>query len=110
MPPRKAVDPAEKQKQFDQWKETDEYKSILKWQETRAKEPEVDKMDNAYIDITADWQPILDDLFAMVEKFKVPGRKAKCKFQIDQYRNDRLTDCIFSVRTTNLQNYVLAQG
>ena len=33
-------------------------------------------------DVTDDWQPILNSLHKLVEGFKVPGRRAKCKLQI----------------------------
>ena len=77
--PKKGLSAEEKAKQFEQWKETDEYKSITKWLETRMKDDDIDKLDNAYKDIWQEWQPIMDDLFNMCEKMKVPGRKAKGK-------------------------------
>jgi hypothetical protein len=80
--PKKQADPAEKEKAFKVWTESDEYKSITKFMDTRAKDDDVDKLDNAYKDIWQDWQPVLDDLWAMVQAMKVPGRKAKGKFQI----------------------------
>lgn len=80
--PKKGVSPEEKAKAFELWKETDEYKSITKWLETRLKDDDVDKLDNAYKDIWQDFQPIMDDLFIMCEKMKVPGRKAKGKFKL----------------------------
>ena len=33
-------------------------------------------------DITSDWEKVLNDLFKLVEVLKVPGRKAKCKLQL----------------------------
>ena len=35
MPPKKGVSPEEKEKAFQAWKDTDEYKSILNWFEVR---------------------------------------------------------------------------
>jgi len=78
--PKKSVSPEEKEKAFQLWKESDEFKAINKWLETRLKDDDVDKLDNAYKDIWQDFQPIMDDMFIMCEKMKVPGRKAKCKF------------------------------
>lgn len=49
--PKKGVSPEEKQKAFDLWKESEEFKSINKFLETRAKDDDVDKLDNAYKDI-----------------------------------------------------------
>ena len=49
--PKKGVSPEEKQKAFELWKESDEYKAIIKFEEVRAKEDDVDKLDNAYKDI-----------------------------------------------------------
>jgi hypothetical protein len=48
---KKGVSPEEKAKAFELWKETDEYKSIIKWLETRVKDDDIDKLDNAYKDI-----------------------------------------------------------
>jgi translation initiation factor 2 alpha subunit (eIF-2alpha) len=76
---KKGVSPEEKAKAFELWKESDEYKSIIKWLETRAKDDDIDKLDNAYKDIWQEWQPIMDDLYNMCDKMKVPGRKAKCR-------------------------------
>ena len=45
----------------------------------RAKVDAVEKLDNAYKDIWQEWQPCLDAFFGVVEKMKVPGRKAKGK-------------------------------
>ena len=53
--PKKGLSPEEKAKQFEQWKETDEYKSITKWLETRMKDDDIDKLDNAYKDIWQEW-------------------------------------------------------
>ena len=64
--PKKGLSPEEKQKAFDTWKESDEYKQILKFMEVKEKDDEVAKLDNAYKDITADWQPICNELFDMV--------------------------------------------
>jgi hypothetical protein len=75
--PKKGVSPEEKQKAFDQWKEGDEFKAIMNFTETRLKDDEVNGVELAMEDITSDWQPICDDLFAMIAAMKVPGRKAK---------------------------------
>ena len=53
--PKKQADPAEKEKAFKVWTESEEYKSITKFMETRAKDDDVDKLDNAYKDIWQDW-------------------------------------------------------
>ena len=78
--PKKGLSPEEKEKQFNQWKESEEYKAIVQFLETKEKYDYVKELENGYADIWNDWQPTLDDLFAVVEKLKVPGRKAKCKF------------------------------
>lgn len=75
--PKKGVSPEEKEKAFQTWKESEEYKSIINFLEVRQKDEDVDKLDNAYKDIWQNWQPIMDALFNMCEKMKVPGRKAK---------------------------------
>ena len=49
--PKKVQSQEEKEKAFNTWKETDEYKSLIFLLETRAKEEAVDKIDNAYKDI-----------------------------------------------------------
>lgn len=95
---KKGVSPEEKAKAFELWKETDEYKSIIKWLDTRAKDDDVDKLDNAYKDIWQEWQPIMDDLFNMCDKMKVPGRKAKCTFAIL---------ILYSIRAVSPQDDVL---
>jgi hypothetical protein len=100
--PKKQADPAEKLKAFDTWKESDEFKAISKFMETRGKDDDVDKVDLAYKDIWQEWQPVLDDLFAMVQAMKVPGRKAKGKFQIPPTKSP-----VGSLRTARSQNDVL---
>jgi len=49
--PKKAVSGEEKEKAFLAWKESDEYKAIMKFNEVRQKDEDIDKIDNAYKDI-----------------------------------------------------------
>ena len=39
------------------------------------------KVDNGFVDVSDDFQPMLNKLFEVVQLMKVPGRKAKSKFQ-----------------------------
>lgn len=48
---KKGQSPEEKEKAFNQWKESEEYKAIEHYMQTRAKEDAVEKLDNAYKDI-----------------------------------------------------------
>jgi hypothetical protein len=78
----KKVNPEEKQKQFDDWHNGPEGQIIENWvPEVDKQSSEVKGLDNAYVDIIDDWQPILNFLFKVCETMKVPGRKAKCKLQ-----------------------------
>lgn len=52
---------------------------MKKWIDVRAKDEQINNLDNAYLDIWSNWQEILNELFALCEKLKVPGRKAKGK-------------------------------
>ena len=74
---KKGQSPEEKEKAFNQWKESEEYKASENYMQERAKVDAVEKLDNAYKDIWQEWQPCLDSFFGVVEKMKVPGRKAK---------------------------------
>ena len=56
----------QEQESFDAWKESEEFKAIAKFLETRSQNEQVDQFDNAYKDIWEDFQPALDDLFAVV--------------------------------------------
>ena len=49
--PKKGVSPEEKEKAFATWKESEEFKAVLNWMEIRAKDDDVEKLDNAYKDI-----------------------------------------------------------
>ena len=40
---------------------------------------ELKDLHNGSDDILADWSEVLNSLFKLVEGFKVPGRKSKCK-------------------------------
>lgn len=82
---KKGLSPEEKEKAFQTWKESDEYQQMQKFIACRQKDEQVNMVDTAYLDIWNDWQPILNELFTVCEKFKVPGRKAKCKFHISSF-------------------------
>ena len=86
MPPRRqAADPEKKKKDFDDFKESEEYKNLLyifnKRKGLDEGDPhELKDLANGTDDITHDWEKILASIFKLVELFKVPGRKAKGKF------------------------------
>ena len=51
MPKKAGQTPEQKLEAFKQWKESDEWKALVNFAETRVKEEDVDKIDNAYKDI-----------------------------------------------------------
>ena len=80
MPPKNRISPEEKLKQFEEWKATGtEYAAVQKFMALREQQPHTAQPDNAWCDISDDWQPFLNELFALGDALKVSGRKAKCK-------------------------------
>ena len=55
-------------------------KALNAWVELRKKDVEIDKLENAYLDITGDWQPILSALYKLVEKLRVPKKQKGGKY------------------------------
>lgn len=97
MPPRRqAADPEKKKKDFDDFKESEEYKSLLYIFNKRKGldehgNHELKEFANGTDDILDDWEGILTRIFKLVEAFKVPGRKAKGKQP--QTETHSLTSC-----------------
>ena len=86
MPPRGGRGMTEEQKaaNFNNHLETEEHKictQLYKIRKNEASGHELNRLTNAWDDITDDWQPVLDKIFKLTELFKVPGRKAKSKLQ-----------------------------
>ena len=83
MPPqRKKLTEDEKQAQFTQWQEGEEYRVITEFNKARTAHPLIVGVDNATNDISEDWSEVCKQWFNLVEVLKVPGRKGKRKFQI----------------------------
>ena len=85
MPPRGGRGQTEEAKKanYDAFMESDEHKlceAIIKARRTEGHE--LCKFQQGQEDITDDWQPVLNNIFKLVEVLKVPGRKAKCKLQL----------------------------
>lgn len=78
MPPRKKESEDEREAKFVLWKEGSEYKGLIKFQETRAKNPEASKVAVETADIYGDWTEVLKELFELMNVFKVP-KKSKGK-------------------------------
>ena len=67
MPPKRAKqDPAAKEAAFKDFCEGEDMKALNAWVELKTKEDEVVKLENAYLDITGDWQPILSGLYSLL--------------------------------------------
>lgn len=82
---RQAADPEKKKKDFDDFKDSEEYKNLLfiyshRKGLTDGEPHELKELANGTDDIVDDWEKILASVFKLVELFKVPGRKAKGKF------------------------------
>ena len=84
MPPRRggaAADPDRKDREFRDFKASNEYQLINNIFTERSKPGEVKELNNGTDDITGRWDKVLNSLFGLVEGFKVPGRRSKCKLQ-----------------------------
>lgn len=80
MPPRAKISPEEKLKQFEEWKSSStDFAAITKFMQESQSKSHTSAPDNAWTDISEDWQPFLTELYNLCEALKVPGRKAKCK-------------------------------
>jgi hypothetical protein len=75
MPPKKQSQ-EDKEKAFESFKETEEYKQYWRVVEAKDADPEVKGIENSTADITADWSKFLHELFRLVEIGKIP-HKAK---------------------------------
>ena len=110
MPPRAKKTDEEKEADYMAWQQTEECSQIDIWRGELVK-PKTDStgkvnkggIDNAWLDITDDFSGYLNTKFNMVQALKVPGRKAKCKFQL--YCN-----CYFSIRANVYAYDVLPKG
>ena len=83
MPPRgrAAADPEKKARDFEDFMNGEEYKHIKYVYEMRKNEEhELKAFETGTLDVVGEWQKILDSIFKLVEGFKVPGRRAKCKY------------------------------
>ena len=78
MPPRAKKTDEEKQAEYEAWQQTEECLAIDIFREELLKK-EI-KIDNAWTDITHDFQPYLNKKFEMCQKLKPKVGKAKCKF------------------------------
>jgi len=77
--PKKKLTEEQKLEQFEKWKESDEYREgIDKFADERNKMNGIEPIEMGTRDIYMEWQPYLNALFNMVQKLKIPGRKAKC--------------------------------
>lgn len=82
MPPRGRGAQSEEAKKaaYDYWMASEEHSLCQKLYNTRKNEPhELKELHPGSDDILDDWQPVLANLFKLVETLKVPGRKSKCK-------------------------------
>ena len=81
MPPRRpGQDPEKKQRDYDDFLGSEEYKHLqYLFKMRKQSDHELKELHNGSDDILADWSEILNSLFKLVEGFKVPGRKSKCK-------------------------------
>ena len=82
MAPRAARgrDPEKLQKDYDDFCASEEYKYLQYiFRMRKQSDHELKGLNNGTEDILGEWQEILNSVFKLVEGFKVPGRKAKCK-------------------------------
>ena len=75
MPKGKLTD-EEKEQIFNEWKAGDEYAALMVVVD---KKPE--KLEQGTQDVSDDWKEFLNSMFQLVQTLKVPGRKAKGKFE-----------------------------
>ncbi len=68
----------QKQEAYEKWQQSEEY---LKIQAFSASLSTIVKMDMGLVDITDNWTQFLNELYEVGTVLKVPGRKAKCKFE-----------------------------
>ena len=76
MPPRAKKTDEEKQQEYDQWCNTEECLAIDMFRQELLKK----KVDNAWTDITSDYQPYLNLKYNMCQTIKPKVGKAKGKF------------------------------
>lgn len=74
MGPKKLTD-EEKEKEFDRFKNSGEWISIMKFVDKRKKIPKPLEMDQ--VDIIDNYQSYLNAMFELLNDMKVPGRKAR---------------------------------
>ncbi len=97
MGPRAKKTDEEKQAEYDQWCNTDECLAIDMFRQELLKK----KVDNAWTDITSDYQPYLNLKYAMCQGIKPKVGKAKGKFHFT------VTNPFFSLRAAIYANHVL---
>jgi len=75
MPPKKSGKAGEdKEKLFEVFKESEEFKQIEKIVETKESDPEVKGIENSTTDINADWTKMLHEMFRYMEIAKIPHK------------------------------------
>lgn len=75
MPPKKTGKSGEdKEKLFEMFKESEEYKQYWKIVEAKEADPEVKNIENSTADINADWGKILFELYRYLEVAKIPHK------------------------------------
>ena len=67
----------QKQEAYEKWQQSEEYTKI---QAFSASCSTISKVDLANTDITENWATFLNELYEVGTALKVPGRKAKCKY------------------------------
>lgn len=88
MPPRGGRGQSEEVKaaNFEAFQTSEEHKLLKYLHETRVQGAhELKDMHPGSDDILDDWDKVLSSLFKVTELLKIPGRKAKCKFQFHGY-------------------------
>ena len=72
--PKKKLTPEQQEEAFNNWKNSEEFGIIENFMTERKN---IKPFDNSNKDICDYWEKFLEALFKMVQKLKVPGRKAK---------------------------------
>ena len=77
--PKKKLTPEQMMEAFENWKKSEEYEFIEKFQVARNDMASKEPIELGTDDINQDWQLFLTKLYELGVKLKVPGRKAKSK-------------------------------
>lgn len=82
--PKKKLTPEQITEAYNNWKNSDEWAQMERFMTEKNKivQEEGGIFDRGTLDICADWTNVLNELYAMIAIMKVPGKKAKCIYNL----------------------------